>query len=385
MAGVIAGNDTASGYRGIAPGARLVSVKVAGADGVTSLVRVLMALDWVKRHRSDEGLKIRVLNLSLGVDAQRSYVAEPLAYAAESLWHRGVAVVAAAGNRADGTSRLDLPAADPWLIAVGASVTGSDAVADFSSRDALRPPDLVAPGTSVISMRVPGSTLDQEFSLARVGEGFFRGSGTSQAAAVVSGLAALLLEARPGLTPDQVAQVVRLSARDLGRKGFDNATGFGLLDVGAALAKKPPPRDPLEPNDDIGWVDGRAFGRAESPIFTGRRSKRLIGLLDAYEDPADVYRVRVRRRSDVRVIAKPTFGDPVLAGFSSGIKSLAKCSRRRCRSAPRLATSRRKGGRTERITLRNRTGRTRTFYVALGAQSGARALDAGYRLTIKRL
>ena len=198
MAGVIAGDDPATGYRGIAPGARLVSVKVAGADGITSLVRVLMALDWVRRNRDEGGLKIRVLNLSLGVDAQRSYVAEPLAYAAESLWHRGVAVIAAAGNQADGTGRLDLPANDPWLIAVGASVTGENHVADFSSRDANRPPDVVAPGTSVISMRVPGSTLDEEFPVARIGDDYFRGSGTSQATAVVSGLAALLLAGTPG-------------------------------------------------------------------------------------------------------------------------------------------------------------------------------------------
>ena len=198
MAGVIAGDDP--GHRLPRRGARRppVSVKVAGADGITSLVRVLMALDWVRRNRNEGGLKIRVLNLSLGVDAQRSYVAEPLAYAAEALWHRGVAVVAAAGNQADGTGRLDLPASDPWLIAVGASVTGGNHVADFSSRDAVRPPDVVAPGTSVISMRVPGSTLDEEFAVARIGDDFFRGSGTSQAAAVVSGLAALLLAGAPG-------------------------------------------------------------------------------------------------------------------------------------------------------------------------------------------
>jgi serine protease AprX len=283
MAGVIAGNDTASGYRGIAPGARLVSVKVAGADGVTSLVRVLMALDWVKRHRSDEGLKIRVLNLSLGVDAQRSYVAEPLAYAAESLWHRGVAVVAAAGNRADGTSRLDLPAADPWLIAVGASVTGSDAVADFSSRDALRPPDLVAPGTSVISMRVPGSTLDQEFSLARVGEGFFRGSGTSQAAAVVSGLAALLLEARPGLTPDQLKALLRGGAVNLpddvsadGSGRADLARSLGLPAPSAEAAAQPWPRAVLDLK--VLWAELLAEANGSSPAvgtaengWTGRR------------------------------------------------------------------------------------------------------------------
>ena len=238
MAGVIAGDDTASGYRGIAPGARLISVKVAGADGITSLVRVLMALDWVKRHRNDDGLKIRVLNLSLGVDAQRSYVAEPLAYAAEALWHRGVTVVTAAGNQADGTGRLDLPAADPWLIAVGATVTGTDDVADFSSRDALRPPDVVAPGTSVISMRVPGSTLDEEFSVARIGDSFFRGSGTSQATAVVSGLAALLLEARPGLTPDQLKALLRGGAVNL--PADVSADGSGRADLARSLALPTP-------------------------------------------------------------------------------------------------------------------------------------------------
>jgi hypothetical protein len=86
----------------------------------------------------------------------------------------------------------------------------------------------------------------------------------------------------------------------------------------------------------------------------------------------------------VRATAKPVFGDPILAGFSSGTKALAVCRRGRCRSTPRLDTSRRKGSRTERITLRNRTGRVRTFYVAVGPQSGARSLDAGYRLTIRR-
>jgi len=209
-------------------------------------------------------------------------------------------------------------------------------------------------------------------------DGYMRLSGTSFSAPMVSGAVAWIRAARPDLSPDQAAQVVRLSARDLGRKGFDNATGFGLLNVGNALAKKPPPRDPLEPNDDMVWVDGRAFGRAQTPIFTGRRTARLVGLVDVYEDPADVYRIRVRKRSRVRVIAKPVFGDPVLAGFSSGTKRLTSC-----RAA--LDCSRRKGKRTERITLRNRSGRTRTFYVALGVQSSARALDAGYRLTVKRL
>jgi serine protease AprX len=255
MAGVIAAADPETGYQGVAPGARVVSVKVAGADGVTSLVRVLMALDWVRRNRSSNGLKIRVLNLSFGVDARRSYVREPLAYAAEQLWNRGIAVVAAAGNQADGTGRLDLPAADPFLIAVGASDTqhtadpADDGVADFSSRDAVRPPDVVAPGTAVVSLRVPGSTLDAEFPTARIGEGFFRGSGTSQATAVVSGLVALLLEARPDLTPNQVKALLKAGAVDLPTDV--SADGSGRVDLARTLALPTPSAEeaaqPFEP------------------------------------------------------------------------------------------------------------------------------------------
>jgi serine protease AprX len=244
MAGVIAGNDAGTGFQGIAPGARLVSVKVAGADGLTSLVRVLMALDWVRKNRSSNGLHIRVVNLSFGVDARRSYVREPLAYAAEQLWVRGVVVVAAAGNKADGTGSLDLPAADPFLIAVGATDTkytadaADDAVADFSSRDAVRPPDVVAPGTAVISLRVPGSTLDAEFPVARIGDGFFRGNGTSQATAVVSGLVARMLQARPELTPDQAKALLKAGAVNMSEDV--SADGAGRVNLARSLALPTP-------------------------------------------------------------------------------------------------------------------------------------------------
>ena len=199
LAGLIAGHDPLNGFQGIAPGARVVSVKVAGADGVTSLAQVLAGMNWVREHRDDPGLNIRVLNLSLGTTDEADYRRDFLAWAAEQLWKDGIAVVASAGNEGAGAHVLDMPAADPYVIAVGATDTGAtpdpadDRVADFSSRSALRGPDVVAPGTGVVSLRVPGSTLDEEFPGARVGDGFFRGSGTSQAAAVVSGLAARLL------------------------------------------------------------------------------------------------------------------------------------------------------------------------------------------------
>jgi serine protease AprX len=244
LAGLIAADDPATGFTSVAPGARLVSVKVAGADGLTSLVRILVALDWVRRHQHDGGLDIRVLNLSLGVEQRGSYVREPLAHAVEQLWQRGIVVVAAAGNQAGENGALDLPAADPFVVAVGATdprgtaAPADDAVADFSSRDAVRPPDVVAPGRGAVSLRVAGSTLDEEFPAARIGTDFFRGSGTSQAAAVVSGVVARLLQARPDLEPDQVKALLRRGAAGLGAP--EAAQGAGRVDA-AASAGLPTP------------------------------------------------------------------------------------------------------------------------------------------------
>jgi serine protease AprX len=174
LAGLIAGRDPATGFAGMAPGARLVSLKIAGADGETNLSRVLAALDWIHRNHDAPGYNIRVVNLSLGVRAE-DYRSDVLAWAVEQLWNEGIVVVAAAGNHGVFTRTLDMPADDPFVIAVGASDTRStvdpsdDRVADFSSRSRFRAPDLVAPGTLAVSLRVPGSTLDTEFSSARVG------------------------------------------------------------------------------------------------------------------------------------------------------------------------------------------------------------------------
>jgi serine protease AprX len=247
LAGLIVGRDPDSGFAGVAPGARLVSLKIAGADGETDLARVLGALEWIYRSHDALGYNIRVVNLSLGVVAQ-DYRSDALAWAVERLWREGIVVVAAAGNNGAGARMLDMPADDPFVIAAGASDTQDtiaprdDRVADFSSRGSRwRTPDLVAPGTSVVSLRVPGSTLDTEFPGARVDGRFFRGSGTSQAAAVTSGLVARLLSAKPWLDPDQVKAVLTQSAVDL--PGPPVADGFGRIDLRRALALPTPDAD----------------------------------------------------------------------------------------------------------------------------------------------
>jgi serine protease AprX len=237
VAGIIAGSD------GVAPGAHVISVKVAGADGVTSLGQVLTGLDWIRSHRREHD--IRIVNLSLGTDESDDYRHDILAWAAEQLWNAGIAVVASAGNKGAAVNGLDLPAADPFVIAVGATDTAGtadpsdDTVADFSSRSTVRPPDMVAPGTGIVSLRVPGSTLDTEFPGARIGDGFFRGSGTSQAAAVVSGVAAQLLEERPRLSNDQLKALLVAGAAAV--PGARSATGAGRVDLGRSASLRTPP------------------------------------------------------------------------------------------------------------------------------------------------
>jgi Subtilase family len=277
----------------------------------------------------------------------------------------GIVPVAAAGNEFGDGNPPEFPASLPHVLTVAAVNARLDSSA-FSNANAAV--DLSAPGEGIMTAVPPAFDADG------TPDGYQPLDGTSFSAPMVSGAVAWVRAARPDLSPDQVAQVVRLSSRDLARKGYDQDTGFGLLNLAAALAKAPPPRDPLEPNDEITFVNGRSFGTPSPAVFAGAVA-RLTALVDAYEDPADVYRVRLGARSRVRVSARPQFGDPVLAGFAPGTRSLR---------SRRLATSRRTGRRTERITLRNRSGRARTYFVAVGVQRGGRSLDAGYRLTLRR-
>ncbi len=246
VAGIIAGDDPASGFQGVAPGARVISVKVAATDGSTTLARILSGIGWTIAHRSDDGRNIRVLNLSFGVRPEGTYLKDVLAYAAEQAWKAGIVVVVSAGNSGATSAGLDSPAYDPHVIAVGAddlngtADVSDDSVPDWSSRGAGgRGPDLVAPGRAIVSLRVPGSYLDVNYPGARVSDTLFRGSGTSQAAGVVSGAAAVLIAQRPSLTPHQVKGLLTASADPIPGESR-SAQGAGRVDIAAALAARVP-------------------------------------------------------------------------------------------------------------------------------------------------
>ena len=215
VAGLIAGSGATSGglYPGEAPGADLVSIKVAGADGQTSMSTVISGIQWAIAHRGQYG--IDVLNLSLGAIPTGPTVTEPLDQAVERAWRSGITVVASAGNAGPNPGTITSPGDDPLVITAGAyadnaspSPSGWYACPWSSVGPTLfngwLKPDLVAPGRSVIGLLDPGSTIAMSNPQAVVGNGNFVGSGTSFSTAITSGAAALVLADHPGISPDQV-------------------------------------------------------------------------------------------------------------------------------------------------------------------------------------
>jgi serine protease AprX len=258
MAGLIGGRRTsnpshdlpsapASVQLGFAPDATLLSLKLATTDGSTDVTQVIAALDWVTEHPVlPDGTRIRVINLSYGTDSTQGYQVDPLAAAAENAWQHGIVVVTSAGNEGASTGQLTDPAYDPYVLSVGAAdandqINGWTAdhtePASFSNTSADRRADLLAPGTSLVSLRDPGSFIDANNPQGLVAgddsHTLFRGSGTSQAAAVVSGAVADLLQAYPTLTPDQVKYAL-VTAADPLRNDTSPASGARILDLDGA-------------------------------------------------------------------------------------------------------------------------------------------------------
>lgn len=248
LAGLIAGQGTGSNgaVKGVAPGAHLVSVKIAGADGKTDLVRLLAALEWVATFKDAYG--IRVLNLSIGTDSTQSYHTDPLNFAVERVWNSGIVVIVAAGNGGTAPGTISKPGDDPFVITTGASDDhttpriGDDTLATFSgvgptATDGVPKPDLLAPGKSVVSSRAPGSTIDAANPGSRVGSAYFKGSGTSFSSAITAGTAALVISRSWALNPNQVKHRLVSEARDADLILPAAGAGAGELDAfGATMS-----------------------------------------------------------------------------------------------------------------------------------------------------
>lgn len=292
IAGLIAGNGSASRGTpiGAAPEANVLSVKVAGASGAADVSTVLAGIQWVVSFR--DTYDVRVLNLSLGTDSTQSWKDDPLNYAVEKAWEAGILVVVAAANNGPAPGTIAKPGDDPWVLTVGAvdsngtSRLGDDRVPDFSSRgptrDGIAKPDLVAPGAHVLSLRSPGSTIETKYPTSGTGP-YRTGSGTSMAAGVASGAAALVLQAHPDLTPDRLKHALRSAAQPVASSD-PSLVGAGLIDA-FGTATKPAPGSAnagLQRSSglgDLGLSRGSLQMRTADPLQTvmsGRQTAQLL-------------------------------------------------------------------------------------------------------------
>ena len=253
VAGIIGGNTTAPKYvttafaGGSAPGVNLIDVRVLGATGVGYTSDVIAGIDWAIANRTRYG--IRVINLSLGHAVSEPAAIDPLCQAVARAVQAGVVVVASAGNYGVTSSGAPVlggitsPGNSPFAITVGAidtagTVTRSDdTVAAYSSKGPTRydlavKPDVVAPGTRIVSLEAQGSYLSKNYPSWHIGgsakNSYFRLTGTSMATAVVSGGVALLLDANPFMTPGQVKVALQMGATFMPNGGLVGA-GSGLV------------------------------------------------------------------------------------------------------------------------------------------------------------
>ena len=285
VAGIVAGNgfDSDGARTGIAPGVNLVVLKVLDGTGRGYMSDVIAALDYAVAHQAS--LNIRVVNLSVAAGVYESFDTDPLTLAAERAVRAGMTVVAAAGNNGRGASGqtqyggITSPGNAPWVLTVGASShmgtveRADDTIAAFTSRgptaiDYRAKPDIVAPGVGIESLSNPDSSMYSTAS-AYLLDGtrptsflpYLSLSGTSMSAPVVSGVVALMLQANPALTPNQVKAILQYTAEI--HPGYDPLTeGAGFLNARGAIELARHLADPSNNAypDSSGWAAKLIWG-----------------------------------------------------------------------------------------------------------------------------
>ena len=352
-ASVAASPTNARGIEGVWPG------MIA-----TNFAPDLSCGDIVRRIKAVVAGGYDVLNMSYGASEECFAESAELQRATGA----GVLLVAAAGNEFAEGNPLEYPASLPHVVTV-AAVNLEGETSYFSNANAAV--DLAAPGEGVLTAVPIGHDPDGD------GNGYAFLDGTSFAAPIVAGAATWVAAARPKLTVDQLANVIRLSAIDLDREGWDPNTGYGLLQVGNALRIRAPRNDPLEPNENIFWVNGEIFRNADPRIYDGKpRRRRIRARVDQYEDPADVYRVRFPGHSRTRITVNPSYGDTDLAVYRGDAEST---------SARPVGLSQRAGSVRDRIVIENPGRRKAPAFVEVYIDPTARGLDAAYALKFRRV
>jgi serine protease AprX len=221
----------------MAPEADLVAIKASDDAGNATVLDVINGIAFAIEHKRD--FNIRVINLSVSSDTPQSYKTDPLDAAVEYAWNQGIVVVVAAGNRGSAADAVQYaPANDPFVISVGGvdetGNSGQGSRADWSSlgrtQDGIAKPEVVAPGAHIVSALAPTSAFLTLCPNCAIGGAYFKAGGTSMAAPVVAGAAALLLQARPTLTPNQVKSLLMGTGRSI-----SGSSGANEINVERAL------------------------------------------------------------------------------------------------------------------------------------------------------
>jgi serine protease AprX len=244
-----------------------------------------MALQWVTHHRNDDPANpIKVINLAYGTDSDAIRTSDPLLYAVENAFFNGITVVVSGGNAGTTLGRLNNPAVDPYVVKVGSAATqgtvsqADDQLSSFTSVSPTTQLDVLAPGESIVSLRDQGSAIDVDNPIARVGKTLFRGSGSSQAAAVVAGAVALLYQKAPKTTSPQMRQWLRASAQPL--TGFDPSLAVGEINVTKALAQGVP---------YIAGNGGTGSSRGTGPLEDARGTTHVVHNTTTLRGTTDIF------------------------------------------------------------------------------------------------
>jgi hypothetical protein len=284
--------------RGVSPGSPVVPIKIFSLRGEASSESFVAGIGAALAAGVD------VINVSATAPGAATTEEEDRVsdIAIGRAFSKGVLVVAPTGN--EGSGDLNVPSAYSHVLSVG-STDEANHVSSFSNTGPSV--DLVAPGERVTTT-APSAVC---------GSGYGTGTGTSFAAPAVSGAAAVLAAKRPELSATQRFEVLRRSAQDLPPTGPDERSGFGLLDVAAAIAAPAPAGDGAEVDDDVYWVSG--VNRARNPLRLGSRRKKQAfrARVSAFNDPIDVYRVSLLKGDTLTVTLKGAAGSRPAIGLWS--------------------------------------------------------------------
>jgi len=297
-----------------------------------------------------------VINLSVGTTTYDQALQDEI-YAANRL---GSLVVAAAGNSRDQGNPLTFPANMSHVLTVGATDTNDEPAFFSNSSPAV---DLAAPGTSIYAA-VPTKYI---------ADGYSEVDGTSFAAPIVAAAAAWVWTVRSDLDNTQLFELMRTSARDVPPPGFDNLTGFGIVNIPNALTQTAPSRDPQEPNDDIDQVKpGGLFPTGRPPLTSrGTPTSALHARLDFTEDPEDVYRIWVPGLRTVAVSVHAT--KPIaLELWRPSTRSVTETGAAKRRD---LAAAAERFAASQRLTVTNRDKLGAYYYADVFIQTSNAAYD----------